>query len=675
MCVRLPHWPLQRLRNEQPEHDGPLVLYAGAGRRRLRVTDCSRRALEEGVRPGMPLAEAKALLEYVPLENPKSEIRNPKEIRSTKFQSSAEADREDRNIRISNFDIPSDFGFRVSDLASSQPWFALHDPAADRAGLETLAGWCRRFSPVVGIEDPDSLLLDVTGCAHLFGGEEELARSVADDFHRRGFTVRVALADTIGAAWAFAHYGGNCKLKIENCQLKNEPPPDSNLQFPIFNFQFSILPPLLPPPTQGKRSFRDFIASTRVAKSQGTADPAPRSQLSTLNSRLSTLPIEALRLPAETVATLHQLDIRRVEQLQGLPRCTLPSRFGPEVLRRLDQATGNCPETITPVRPPEPVEARHEFEQPTHQRFALEAALRRLVERVLRELASRMEGIQRLQVRLIYEDHRKPAEGGRRKAEGGKPTNAAVSQLSTLNSQLHRQDEFTVGLLRPAACAEHVTGLLFTRLERVALSGNVAELQMTVAASAPLESQQPRLFDTGTNPAAERELSHLLDRLSTRLGGERVVSPRLHPDAQPEYAVHWEQIEGGRRKAEGGKPTNALSQLSTLNSQLRRSKDNLQFSILNSQFSISPRPLRLLPDPQPIDVVSIVPDGPPLRFFRHGRSHTVARWWGPERIETGWWRHRHVRRDYYRVETEAGARFWIFRRPDTWEWCFQGEGS
>jgi protein ImuB len=629
MCVRLPHWPLQRQRRERPEHNGPLVLYADAGLRGLRVTACSRRALEAGVRPGMPLAEAKALL-----ENSKSEIRNPKEIRSTKFQSSAEADREDRNIRISN-------------LASSQPWFALHDPAADRAALETLAGWCRRFSPVVGTEDPDSLLLDVTGCAHLFGGEEELARAVAGDFHRWGFTVRVALADAIGAAWAFAHYG-DCQLKIDNCELKNEPQSDPDLQFPIFNFQFSILPASLR--NKEKQSFQDFVASTRLPKNEGVARPEsskgvpPGASIRNPQSaiRISSLPIEALRLPVETVATLHELDIRRVEQLQALPRCTLPSRLGPEVLRRLDQALGDCPETIAPIRPPEPVEARHEFEHPTPQRFALEAALRRLVEQVLRELAGRMEGIQRLQVRMIYEDR--------------------------------RQDEFTVGLLRPAACAEHVTGLLFTRLERMVLSGNVAELQMTVAVSAPLELQQPQLFETGTNPAAEGELSHLLERLSARLGSERVVSPRLYPDAQPEYAVRWQPVG----QAFQPDMRESYCKLQNENCKLktgRRSKDNLQFSICNSQFAISPRPLRLLPDPQPIDVVSIVPDGPPLRFFRHGRSHTVARWWGPERIETGWWRHRHVRRDYYRVETEAGERFWIFRQPDTWEWRFQGEGA
>ena len=85
-----------------------------------------------------------------------------------------------------------------------------YDPAADRAALEKLAAWCGRFSPLVGLDDsaaPDSLLLDVTGLAHLFGGEGSLAKRVVRDFAHRGLAVRVAVADTIGAAWAVSHFG------------------------------------------------------------------------------------------------------------------------------------------------------------------------------------------------------------------------------------------------------------------------------------------------------------------------------------------------------------------------------------------------------------------------------------------------------------------------------------
>ena len=84
-----------------------------------------------------------------------------------------------------------------------------------------IAERCRRFSPIVGWEptDSESLLLDITGLAHLFGGEAALAEAIVRELAPLGLAVRVAVADTIGAAWAAAKY---CKLKIANCKLQIE---------------------------------------------------------------------------------------------------------------------------------------------------------------------------------------------------------------------------------------------------------------------------------------------------------------------------------------------------------------------------------------------------------------------------------------------------------------------
>jgi protein ImuB len=65
-----------------------------------------------------------------------------------------------------------------------------------------------------------------------------------------------------------------------------------------------------------------------------------------------------------------------------------------------------------------------------------------------------------------------------------------------------------------------------------------------------------------------------------------------------------------------------------------------------------------------VDMASVVPAGPPVRFRYRGRRYAVAHHWGPERIETGWWRRQRAVRDYYRVETAEGCRFWLFRRGD-----------
>jgi protein ImuB len=85
------------------------------------------------------------------------------------------------------------------------------------------------------------------------------------------------------------------------------------------------------------------------------------------------------------------------------------------------------------------------------------------------------------------------------------------------------------------------------------------------------------------------------------------------------------------------------------------------------------RPLHLLDPPQPIEVVGIAQSGPPAMFHYQRTQYRVARYFGPERIETGWWRGESCRRDYYRVETETGQRLWLFRRLQDQRWFVHGE--
>jgi protein ImuB len=76
--------------------------------------------------------------------------------------------------------------------------------------------------------------------------------------------------------------------------------------------------------------------------------------------------------------------------------------------------------------------------------------------------------------------------------------------------------------------------------------------------------------------------------------------------------------------------------------------------------------------PRALVVVAIAPDGPPASFELQGRRLQVVRYWGPERIETGWWRGASVRRDYWRVAVETGERFWLFRRLADGAWFLHG---
>ena len=81
------------------------------------------------------------------------------------------------------------------------------DADADAALLEGIADWCLRYTPLIACDAPDGLLLDITGCAHLYGGEQALVADLTERLMRAGFAYRIAIAGTIGTAWAAAHYG------------------------------------------------------------------------------------------------------------------------------------------------------------------------------------------------------------------------------------------------------------------------------------------------------------------------------------------------------------------------------------------------------------------------------------------------------------------------------------
>jgi len=100
-------------------------------------------------------------------------------------------------------------GMRLADARALCPGLkvAPSDPKGDRAFLETLALWAQRWGPWSALDPPDGLLVDVSAVAHLFGGEARLLADGQAAFARRGLTARLAIAPTAGAAWALAHFG------------------------------------------------------------------------------------------------------------------------------------------------------------------------------------------------------------------------------------------------------------------------------------------------------------------------------------------------------------------------------------------------------------------------------------------------------------------------------------
>lgn len=546
-----PHWPLQRLRAAQPELEGcGLVLHTPGTSTTSTLTACSRQAQAQGLRPGMPLGEALAL---------------------------AAAPR----VRI-HFDE--------------------HDPAADRRELSLLAERAIRYAPVVALDTSphgDSLLIDLAGAERLYPDESRLAETIHHDFASLGWKLRIALADTVGAAWAMAHFGS----KRISAGREGKPAP------------------------------------------RGAAAPwlsiIPRGPAS-LALALADLPIAALRTTYELAEQLAELGLRRIGQIEALPRASLPSRFGKELLLRLDQALGRTPELLEPVRITPTFEAEYRFEPATTHPEWLRSALDHVLGEILRRLRARHEGISRLDCRLIGEDR------------------AVVP--------------FTVRLLRPSMSLAHLAEMTWLEWQRQRLRAPIAILAIEAAATASPEIDQTELFLAPGDRHRPAEFAALVERLSHRLGSGAVLRLHTAAEAQPELAMRssaWiaspaeaaAPIGARRSAADSPAATSAAAALATLAGYAPPPSLALY------------RPLRLVAVPLRLVTEPVRTARVPTAIRPGDRWLEVLRSEGPERIETGWWRGAGVRRDYYRVETEAGLRFWLFRDLKTGRWHLHGDFS
>lgn len=303
------------------------------------------------------------------------------------------------------------------------------------------------------------------------------------------------------------------------------------------------------------------------------------------------------------------------------------------MIRRLDQALGRRPELVTAEQPAEIFEASWELDDPSGDRRVIDKILDHLLQQVLEKLQPRGWGVQRL--------------------------------LVTLSMTNQEPVCFQVGLLQPSDSASHLLNLMRLQSERLQLAAEVITICLRVLQAGPLEYRQSQIFADDARERQREQFPALVERLSSRLGDQSVLRPRLWPDAQPEYAWRYEPWLG-RKERQGDRET-------------RRRGDRKPCPPLDSSSPCLPlssssgmRPPYLKTRPIAVRVMSVAPEGPPVRFEWKNASHVVARWWGPERIETGWWRGRDVRRDYYLVETTTGAQFWLFRAREQQRWFVHG---
>ena len=428
------------------------------------------------------------------------------------------------------------------------------EPDHDRAALKRLALWAERFSPLVAVDTTppgfEGLILDITGAAHLFGGEDALADEILTRLARAKVAARCAIADTTGAAWAMARFGGRT---------------------------MTVTPP-------------------------GEAKTA-----------LAPLPTTALRIAPAAVKLLARLGLKRIGELYPLPRSGLVRRFKTadalDVVQRLDQALGLTHEPLAPERPLPRYRVWRVFAEPMIETEGAAFWLPDLTEGLTAQLERDGMGARKLRLTAFRVDGR---------------TTAIEATLS-----------------RPSIKPAHLIRLLKeTGFDKLDLGFGADALMLSAITAEPLEARQIEL-EADARETADDALAGLVDRLKARLGETAVRQPVFQGSWLPERSERWAPVRD---------LTAATGAAQTL----------------------SPRPVLVFHPPEPVDAIAELPDAAPARFIWRRVAHKVVRSAGPERLSPEWWRPDTAlrlgaagepprTRDYYRVEDEAGRRFWLFR--------------
>jgi protein ImuB len=418
------------------------------------------------------------------------------------------------------------------------------DEAADALALNAIAGWCDRFTPLVALDSPHGLLLDITGCVHLFGGEAAMMRLMCDVLTAQGFAVSAAIAGTAVCARTLTRH-----------------------------------------------------VHGRIVREGEEADA------------VQSLPVSALGADAAITAGLRRAGLKTIGDVAARARHEITARFGSGFTTLLQQALGQSDAPISPLKPLPDYIVEKRFAEPVATDGVISATLSRLAEMLVAAMAQQGKGARRLEAGFFRTDGAVRTiviETGQPVTKSGVINRLFSERLDALNDPL--DPGFGFDLVR--------------------LSASRTEIVV----------QQQR--DLDANVHDNDELAALIDRIAARIGGRRVVVHLPQDTHIPERAVL---------------AAPAQHHLAAASQALWPARAEGEPPL---------RPLRLFERPEQIKVpFATVPDGPPHHFTWRRAIHAVVRVEGPERIAMEWWKQdgRTLTRDYFRVEDEAGLRFWIYR--------------
>lgn len=324
---------------------------------------------------------------------------------------------------------------------------------------------------------------------------------------------------------------------------------------------------------------------------------------------LARLPTAALRLPEDVIGPLDRVGLKSIGDLLPLPRAPLARRFGPLPLLRLDQALGLEDEPISPRLAVPMLSAERRLFEPVQSEEDILALATHLA-------GSLKEGLERR------------GEGGRLFALLLFRVDGRVFRIHAATSAPLRDPERIALLFRERLSAVH---------DDLDAGYGFEIIRLCVLTGEPFETMQD---DFSAGSGENRSLSTFADRVVARFGPESLLAVTLPESHVPERAAVFSpaldllernRVAGQKEPATTG-PT-------------------------------SDRPLRLLAPPEAVETLAGVPEDAPKTFRWRRSFHRITRTEGPERIAGEWWidGEDQPARDYFRVEDDAGRRYWLFR--------------
>ncbi|RYJ44262.1 Nucleotidyltransferase/DNA polymerase involved in DNA repair [Flavobacterium beibuense] len=424
-------------------------------------------------------------------------------------------------------------GMVLADCKALFPKLEVMETEAGRAEklLQALAEWAIRYTPFAAVDLPDGLVLNSSGCTHLWGGEAAYLEHISTKLGSYGYTVQIAIADTVATAWAVARFGSH----------------------------------------------------------RAIVNPGQQRQV------LKSLPAAALRLDVTILARLKKLGMQQIGSFIDMPPSVLRRRFGQELPKRISQALGREIELMVPVKPVEPYQERLSSMEPIASNTGITIALKKLLDTLCNRFESEGIGLRQ----CIFRAYR---------------VDGALQQIS-------------IGTGHPSRNVNHLFRLFEHKIATLEPALGFELFVLEAPKVEKMTREQAALWDAASQN--DRKVAELLDRVAAKVNPSNIS--RYLP-----VEHHWPERSMKRATPIWEKPATGWR-------------------------SDLPRPVHLLPLPEAIEVTALLPDYPPMLFLYKRQRYTVVKADGPERIEQEWWLSDGLYRDYYTVEDENGARYWMFR--------------